>query len=130
MTRILIVEDDAAIRDLLARRLNMAGYDTIFAADGIRAILASINEAPDLILMDMGLPILNGWQATERIKKRPETSTIPIIALTAYALSEDRYRAMNIGCDDFEAKPIDFDRLIRKIEKLLTESSRQRENAA
>ncbi|MFQ3631888.1 response regulator [Roseiflexus sp.] len=130
MTRILIVEDDTAIRDLLARRLNMAGYNTIFATDGIRAVLASIKEAPDLILMDMGLPNLNGWQATERIKKRSETSTIPIIALTAYALSEDRYRAMNIGCDDFESKPIDFDRLIRKIEKLLTESSRQRNNAA
>lgn len=130
MTRILIVEDDAAIRDLLVRRLNMAGYDTIFAEDGVRAILASVNAAPDLILMDMGLPILNGWQATERIKKRPETSAIPIVALTAYALSEDRYRAMNIGCDDFEAKPIDFDRLIRKIEKLLAESSQPRESAA
>lgn len=130
MTRILIVEDDAAIRDLLARRLEMAGYEIVFAEDGVRAILASVNAAPDLILMDMGLPILNGWQATERIKKRPETSTIPIIALTAYALSEDRYRALNIGCDDFEAKPIDFDRLIRKIERLLAESSRERETAA
>ncbi len=130
MPRILIVEDDAAIRDLLARRLTMAGYDAIFAEDGVRAIMASVNAAPDLILMDMGLPILNGWQATERIKKRPETRHIPIIALTAYALSEDRYRALNIGCDDFEAKPIDFDRLIRKIEKLLAESSRQRETAA
>ncbi|MCS7289823.1 MAG: response regulator [Roseiflexus sp.] len=129
MPRILIVEDDAAIRDLLARRLNMAGYDTVFAEDGIRAILASANAAPDLILMDMGLPILNGWQATERIKKRPETQHIPIIALTAYALSEDRYRALNIGCDDFEAKPIDFDRLIQKIEKLLSKSNRQRETA-
>lgn len=69
MTRILIVEDDAAIRDLLARRLNMAGYDVIFAEDGVRALLASINAAPDLILMDMGLPIMNGWQATERIRK-------------------------------------------------------------
>lgn len=130
MPRILIVEDDAAIRDLLARRLNMAGYDAIFAEDGVRAIMASVNAAPDLILMDMGLPILNGWQATERIRKRPETRHIPIIALTAYALSEDRYRALNIGCDDFEAKPIDFDRLIRKIEKLLAESSRQKETAA
>lgn len=130
MPRILIVEDDAAIRDLLARRLNMAGYDAIFAEDGVRAIMASVSAAPDLILMDMGLPILNGWQATERIKKRPETRHIPIIALTAYALSEDRYRALNIGCDDFEPKPIDFDRLIRKIEKLLAESSRQRETAA
>jgi CheY-like chemotaxis protein len=130
MTRILIVEDDAAIRDLLVRRLNMAGYNTIYAEDGVRAILASVNAAPDLILMDMGLPILNGWQATERIRKRPETSMIPIIALTAYALSEDRYRALNIGCNDFEAKPIDFDRLIHKIETLLAESSRQRETAA
>lgn len=130
MTRILIVEDDAAIRDLLVRRLNMAGYDVIFAEDGVRALLASINAAPDLILMDMGLPIMNGWQATERIRKRAETRHIPIIALTAYALSEDRYRALNIGCDDFEAKPIDFDRLIRKIEKLLSESPRQRETAA
>lgn len=130
MPRILIVEDDAAIRDLLARRLEMAGFEIVFAEDGVRAILASVNTAPDLILMDMGLPILNGWQATERIKKRPETSMIPIIALTAYALSEDRYRALNIGCNDFEAKPIDFDRLIRKIERLLAESSRERETAA
>jgi CheY-like chemotaxis protein len=130
MTRILIVEDDATIRDLLARRLHMAGYETVFAEDGVRAILASANAAPDLILMDMGLPILNGWQATERIKKRPETCHIPIIALTAYALGEDRYRALNIGCNDFESKPIDFDRLIGKIEKLLAESSRQRETAA
>lgn len=130
MPRILIVEDDAAIRDLLARRLEMAGYEIVFVEDGVRALLASVNAAPDLILMDMGLPILNGWQATERIRKRPETSTIPIIALTAYALSEDRYRALNIGCNDFEAKPIDFDRLIRKIERLLAESSRERETAA
>lgn len=130
MTRILIVEDDAAIRELLARRLNMAGYNTIFAEDGVRALLASVNEAPDLILMDMGLPILNGWQVTERIKKRPETRNIPIIALTAYALSDDRYRALNIGCDDFEAKPINFDRLIRKIEKLLSTGAQQRETAA
>ncbi len=130
MPRILIVEDDAAIRDLLAHRLEMAGYEIVFAEDGVRALLASVNAAPDLILMDMGLPILNGWQATERIRKRPETSTIPIIALTAYALSEDRYRALNIGCNDFEAKPIDFDRLIRKIERLLAESSRERETAA
>lgn len=130
MPRILIVEDDAAIRDMLTRRLSMAGYETAFAEDGVCALQASVQAAPDLILMDMGLPILNGWQATERIKKRPETRHIPIIALTAYALSEDRYRAMNIGCDDFEAKPIDFDQLLHKIARLLTEACEQREVAS
>jgi len=130
MPRILIVEDDTAIRDMLARRLSMAGYETVFAEDGVRALLASVQAAPDLILMDMGLPILNGWQATERIKKRPETRHIPIIALTAYVLSEDRYRAMNIGCDDFEAKPIDFDRLLEKIARLLAGTYEQREAAS
>lgn len=130
MARILIVEDDAAIRDLLARRLRMAGYDIVFAEDGVRAILASVQAMPDLILMDMGLPVMNGWQATERIKNRPETRHIPIIAITAYALSEDRFRALNIGCDDFEAKPIDFDSLLAKIEKLLNGTFRQREIVA
>lgn len=120
MARILIVEDDGLVREMLARRLAMAGYETVHAEDGVRAIIASLNARPDIILMDMGLPILNGWQATQRIKNRVETRHIPIIALTAYALSEDRVRALNVGCDEFEPKPIDFDRLFAKIDMLLS----------
>lgn len=120
MIRILIVEDDGLVRDMLTRRLAMAGYEIVQAADGVRALIESINARPDLILMDMGLPILNGWQATQRIKGRPETRHIPIIALTAYALSEDRQRALNAGCDEFEPKPIDFDRLLAKINILVS----------
>lgn len=122
MPRILIVEDDGMVRDVLSRRLAMAGYETVYAIDGVRALIESVNANPDLILMDMGLPLLNGWQATQRIKNRAETQHIPIIALTAYALNEDRQRALAIGCDEFEAKPIDFDRLLFKISVLLKQS--------
>lgn len=121
MKRILIAEDDGMVREMLVRRLAMAGYETILVADGVRALIESVSAHPDLILMDMGLPILNGWQVTQRIKGRPETRHIPIIALTAYALSEDRQRALNAGCDEFEPKPIDFDQLLAKIDILVTQ---------
>jgi DNA-binding response OmpR family regulator len=123
MARILIVEDDSMVRDLIARRLAMAGYETVYAEDGVRALVVSYNIRPDLILMDMGLPRLNGWQATHRIKSRAETRHIPIIALTAFALSEGRRRALDVGCDEFEPKPIDFDSLLAKIRTLVQRSA-------
>jgi CheY-like chemotaxis protein len=119
VARILIVEDDAMIREMLVRRLKMDGHTAVVAGDGVRAVVMAHSEQPDLILMDMGLPILNGWQATQRIKARSETSRIPIIALTAYVMHEDRERAFDVGCDEFEAKPVDFIQLSAKITRLL-----------
>jgi CheY-like chemotaxis protein len=123
MTKILVVEDEAMIRDIVNRRLSLEGFQVITAGDGARAVALSRSEAPDLILMDMGLPILNGWQATQRIKTRPETQAIPIIALTAYARSEDRERCFISGCDEYETMPIEFPRLFKKIRALLTDAS-------
>jgi CheY-like chemotaxis protein len=119
MTTILVVEDEASIRDLIERRLVIEKYHVITASDGARAVALARAELPDLILMDMGLPTLNGWQATHRIKTRPETQAIPIIALTAYAMPEDRARCIAAGCDEYETKPIDFSRLLHKIRTLL-----------
>src|SRR5689334_13421267 len=119
MTKILLVEDDALNREMVTRRLGLEGYQIISAADGAAAVALAEAELPDLILMDMGLPILNGWQATQRIKATPHTQHIPIIALTAYALSEDRDKCIAAGCDDYQLKPIDFARLLAKIEALL-----------
>jgi len=122
MTTILVVEDEASIRDLIERRLKIEKYQVITAADGARAVAVARAEQPDLILMDMGLPTLNGWQATHRIKIKPETQAIPIIALTAYAMPEDRARCLAAGCDEFETKPIDFPRLLQKVRALLARS--------
>lgn len=119
MTRILLVEDDALNREMMMRRLAWEGYQVISAADGATAVALAETELPDLILMDLGLPILNGWQATQRIKATPSTQHIPIIALTAYALTEDRDKSIAAGCNDYEAKPINFARLLAKIETLL-----------
>ena len=119
MTTILVVEDEVSIRDLIERRLFIEKYQVITAPDGARAVALARAEQPDLILMDMGLPIMNGWQATHRIKTRPETQAIPIIALTAYAMPEDRARCIAAGCDDYETKPIDFPRLLQKVRALL-----------
>jgi two-component system cell cycle response regulator DivK len=119
MTKILLVEDDALNREMVTRRLSLEGYQIISAADGAAAVALAEAELPDLILMDMGLPILNGWQATQRIKATQHTKHIPIIALTAYALSEDRDKCIAAGCDDYQLKPIDFARLLAKIEALL-----------
>ena len=123
MTRILVVEDEAAIRELVDRRLSFEGYQVITASDGARGVSLASSESPDLILMDMGLPVLNGWQATHRIKTMPETQAIPIIALTAYAHPEDRQRCLAVGCDEFETKPIEFSRLLKKIRLLLNEAA-------
>ena len=122
MTTIMVVEDEAAIRDLLQRRLVLENYRVITASDGARAIALARSEQPALILMDMGLPILNGWQATQRLKSKPDTQAIPIIALTAYAMPEDRDRCLAAGCNEYETKPIDFPRLLLKIRALLERS--------
>lgn len=119
MTTLLLVEDDDMNRDMLARRLKTEGYDIITAADGARAILTARQERPDLILMDMGLPLVSGWQAVQRLKALQETRAIPIIALTAYAMPEDQARSLSVGCDEFQAKPVDFDRLGTLIKRLL-----------
>jgi len=119
MVTILLVEDDVMNREMIARYLEMSGYQVISAGDGANAVLLARKARPTLILMDMGLPILNGWQATHRIKAAPETQNIPIIALTAFAMAEDRAKCFAIGCDAFESKPVNFDRLLMTMQKLL-----------
>ena len=120
MTRILIVEDNDLNRDMLSRRLARRGFQIVAAADGAAGVEAAVRETPDLVLMDMSLPVVDGWQATRMIKANPVTSAIPVMALTAHALKEDRERALEAGCDDFETKPVDLDRLLTKIEVLLS----------
>lgn len=124
MPRILLVEDDTSNRDMIDRRLRFEGYHVITAADGARAVVLAVSERPDLILMDMDLPVLSGWQATNRLKSGAETHMIPIIALTAYALSDDRERCFSVGCDEYESKPIEFASLLRKIQTLLNTQSK------
>ncbi len=119
MALILLVEDDLLNREMIGRYLLIQGFEVITAVDGAQAVSLAQSQLPDLILMDMGLPILSGWQATTQIKTAPDTRTIPIVALTAYAMAEDRDRAYTVGCDDFETKPVNFPRLKAKIEALL-----------
>ncbi len=119
MALILLVEDDLLNREMIGRYLLIQGFEVITAVDGAQAVSLAQSQLPHLILMDMGLPILSGWQATTQIKTAPDTRTIPIVALTAYAMAEDRDRAYTVGCDDFETKPVNFPRLMAKIEALL-----------
>jgi CheY-like chemotaxis protein len=119
MARILLVEDNEMNRDMLSRRLVRRGYEVVIAVDGEQGVAMARSEAPALILMDMSLPGLDGWEATRRIKAAPETKRIPVIALTAHAMSGDREKAIAAGCDDFDTKPVDLDRLLAKIEALL-----------
>ncbi len=123
MPRILLVEDNEMNRDMLARRLTRKGYDVVVAEDGAKGIAAASTERPDLILMDMSLPVLDGWEATRRLKAAPETERIPVIALTAHAMATDREKAVEAGCDDYDTKPIDLPRLLDKIERLLQAAS-------
>jgi CheY-like chemotaxis protein len=116
MPKILIVEDDRTNRDMLERLLTIHGYEVIAAPDGAKAIAMARTQQPDLIIMDMGLPVLNGWQATYRLKSSPATCHIPVIALTAYAFAEDQVRCLSVGCDDYDAKPLDLRRLLEKIQ--------------
>jgi CheY-like chemotaxis protein len=119
MPRILLVEDNEMNRDMLSRRLIKRGYDVAIALDGEQGIAMARSERPALILMDMSLPGLDGWEATRRLKAMPETQGIPVIALTAHAMSGDREKATAAGCDDFDTKPVELTRLIEKIEALL-----------
>ena len=120
MAKLLIVEDDAMIRDILSRRLRREGYQSITAVNGAVAIMRARSEHPDLVLMDMGLPLLNGYQATAQLKALPETAVIPIIALTAFSMAGDRVTCLAVGCDEYESKPVVFARLLSKIQALLT----------
>lgn len=123
MSRILLVEDNEMNRDMLSRRLERKGFQVIFAADGIEGIGMAGTEQPDLILMDMNMPVLDGWEASRRIKANPLTAAIPIIALTAHAMSGDREKTLAAGCDDYDTKPVEFQRLLEKITTLLQKSS-------
>ena|SRR5689334_2115583 len=119
MSKILLVEDNELNRDMLSRRLIRKGYEVVTAFDGQQAINLAALEHPDVILMDMSLPVIDGWEATRRIKAAATTRTIPVIALTAHAMSGDRQKALEIGCDDYDTKPIELPRLLDKIATLL-----------
>jgi two-component system, cell cycle response regulator DivK len=119
LPRILVVEDDEMNRDSLTRLLRRRGYELLTARDGVEGVMVGQSEMPDLILMDMSLPVLDGWEATRRLKAASETRAIPIIALTAHAMTADRDKALAAGCDDYDSKPIDLKRLLPKIEALL-----------
>ena len=119
MPKILLVEDNEDNRDMLSRRLVRKGYEVALANDGGAGVSQAMAEKPDLILMDMSLPVLDGWEATRRIKADPETRGITIIALTAHAMSDDRDKAVAAGCDEYDTKPVDLPRLLGKIEGLL-----------
>jgi two-component system, cell cycle response regulator DivK len=119
MAKILIVEDNEMNRDMLSRRLTRKGYDIIIAVDGEEGIQKALTEKPDLILMDMSLPIIDGWTATTQLKQTEETKATPIIALTAHAMAGDQQKALDAGCNDYDTKPIELSRLLSKIESLL-----------
>ena len=119
MSKILLVEDNEMNRDMLSRRLQRKGYEVLIAVDGEAGVTMAVSERPDLILMDMSLPVLDGWEATRRLKEILETAAIPVIALTAHVMAGDRDKALEAGCDDFDAKPIEFERLLGKMQALL-----------
>jgi two-component system cell cycle response regulator DivK len=119
MAKILLVEDNEMNRDMLSRRLVRKGYEVVVALDGAEGVAMARSETPDLILMDMSLPVMSGWDATRNLKGNPGTVSIPVIALTAHAMATDRDQAVQAGCDDFDTKPIELPRLLEKIETLL-----------
>lgn len=119
MPKILLVEDNEMNRDMLSRRLERKGFEVLIAVDGEKGVSMAHTDKPDLILMDMSLPILDGWEATKQLKADAETQSIPIIALTAHAMAGDRDKALEAGCDDYDTKPIEFARLLGKMEGLL-----------
>ena len=122
MSTILIVEDNEMNRDMLSRRLKRRGFEILFATNGAEGLEAARSQSPDLILMDMSLPVIEGWDVTRQLKASLATQKIPIIALTAHAMSGDRQRALDAGCDDFETKPIELERLLEKIEHYLVKA--------
>jgi two-component system cell cycle response regulator DivK len=119
MPKILLIEDNEMNRDMLSRRLLRRGYEVVVAVDGQEGVAKARAEAPALVLMDMSLPVLDGWEATRALRADPATRSIPVIALTAHAMAGDREKALAAGCDDFDTKPIELERLIGKIEALL-----------
>jgi CheY-like chemotaxis protein len=119
MPKILLVEDNEMNRDMLSRRLIRSGYDVVLAVDGAQGVAMAASDAPDLVLMDMSLPVLDGWEATRRLKGEPATRGLPVIALTAHAMAGDEKKAREAGCDDFDTKPVEYARLLSKIEGLL-----------
>jgi two-component system cell cycle response regulator DivK len=119
MPRILIIEDNEENRDALARRLQRRGYDVVMAGDGQQGVEMAKSEKPDLILMDMNMPVLDGWRASQLVRADPETRELPIIGLTAHALAGDREKALQAGCSDYHTKPVDFPRLLAQIEALI-----------
>jgi two-component system, cell cycle response regulator DivK len=119
VVKILLVEDNEMNRDMLSRRLKRNGYDVVIATDGQQGVDMAASEAPDLILMDMSLPVIDGWEATYRVKHNEATRRIPVIALTAHAMAGDREKAIEAGCDDYDTKPVEITRLLSKIAALL-----------
>jgi two-component system cell cycle response regulator DivK len=123
MVRILLVEDNEMNRDMLSRRLTRRNFDVIIAVDGQQGVEMAQSELPDLVLLDMSLPVLDGWTAASRLKADPATGSIPIIALTAHAMGGDREKALEAGCDDYDTKPVEFKRLLGKINSFLDETN-------
>lgn len=123
MPRVLIIEDNAENREALARRLERRGYDVIVAEDGQRGVDMARAESPDLVLMDMNMPVLDGWRASQMLRSDADTQTVPIIGLTAHALVGDREKALAAGCSDYHTKPVDFPRLLTQIEELIRRHS-------
>ena len=121
--KILLVEDNEMNRDMLSRRLQRRGHEVLIAVDGAEALRVAGEERPELVLMDLSLPVMDGWEATGRMKADPQTASIPIIALTAHAMGADRERALAAGCDDFDTKPIDMERLTGKIAALVPDGA-------
>ncbi len=119
MSKILLIEDNEMNRDMLSRRLERKGFEVALAVDGQQGIDAVHQDRPDLIIMDMSLPVLDGWEATRQLKANPETKDIPIIGLSAHAMAGDREKAMNAGCDDYDTKPVELPRLLDKIKHML-----------
>jgi two-component system cell cycle response regulator DivK len=119
MARILLVEDNELNRDMLSRRLQRKGHEVLVAADGMQGVLMAESETPELILLDMSLPVIDGWEAARRLKASATTAHVPIIALTAHAMSGDREKAIAAGCDDYDTKPVDFPQLLAKIDALI-----------
>jgi CheY-like chemotaxis protein len=121
MAKVLLVEDNEMNRDILSRRLSRRGYVVVFAMDGVQGIEMARSEKPDIILMDLSLPVMDGWEATRHVKADQALRHVPVIGLTAHAMSGDREKALAAGCDEYDTKPVEIDRLIEKIERLLGE---------
>jgi two-component system cell cycle response regulator DivK len=119
MSKILLIEDNEMNRDMLSRRLERKGFDVVMAVDGLAGVEMAATASPDLILMDLSLPVIDGWEATRRIKANAVTQQIPVIALTAHAMAGDEQKALEAGCDDYDTKPVDFKRLLGKIDNFL-----------